>query len=676
MAEEEIGLRATLKDRRQTAAGLREIKGDVENVGQAAQRSGRLAAVGAKGFDGMRRSGRLAATAIKVGFGVALTAGYGLVKLLQGSFGEAREAQKVGATTAQIIKTTGKAANVSARQVGNLSTRLSNLAGVDDELIQSGANQLLTFKAVRNELGKGNKIFDRATTAALNLSKVPGMGDMVGSAKMLGKALQDPEKGLTALTKAGVTFTQDQKDQIANMVKQGNLLGAQKMILHEVEGQVNGVAKAQATWGDKASVVVGNVKERIGTSLLPVLDGLEKWFVKKGAKSLDHYLDIFDSKGVPALQRFSKQAVPVANRILPKIADTIGTVGGLLKDAAPYAEDLLNAFTGMPGWAKKAIIGGALAGVAGQKTGAFSLLGSLGKGASGVGGLVASSKPVPVIIVKDLSGITGGGLPGVVPTGGGVKGAINKPGALPLGGLLPILPGAVPDTIAPPKMGSAFDMMKDAGVFLDPVNKTIQAIQKDINGSWANPFLPLARSTAALLPPLQDSEVHTRGLGTSLDKVGRTKVAPNFTTPGLADARGAVDQYKGQINKVARPFTTHFNADTSAADHAISALAVRASNLATRKFNLVFGGLTGRATGGPVEAGTPYIVGERGPEVITPGTNSYVTPNHALRAVAPQVASESADLGARPVIHTQVMIDKRVLVEAWSEGVSDQTARA
>ena len=74
------------------------------------------------------------------------------------------------AATEQIIKATGGAANVTAEQVGNLSGRLEAKSGVDDEVIQKSANLLLTFKNVRNEVGKGSDVFDRANVAALDLS--------------------------------------------------------------------------------------------------------------------------------------------------------------------------------------------------------------------------------------------------------------------------------------------------------------------------------------------------------------------------------------------------------------------------------------------------------------------------------------------------------------------------
>ena len=46
----------------------------------------------------------------------------------------------------------------------------------------------------------------------------------------------------------------------------------------------------------------------------------------------------------------------------------------------------------------------------------------------------------------------------------------------------------------------------------------------------------------------------------------------------------------------------------------------------------VTGGLLGmfKANGGPVKGGRSYVVGERGPEVFTPGVSGGITPNHAL----------------------------------------------
>lgn len=57
-------------------------------------------------------------------------------------------------------------------------------------------------------------------------------------------------------------------------------------------------------------------------------------------------------------------------------------------------------------------------------------------------------------------------------------------------------------------------------------------------------------------------------------------------------------------------------------------------------------GLSGRASGGPVQSGTSYLVGERGPEVLTMGgQGGHITPNHALAGGGGQVLELVVDLG-------------------------------
>jgi phage-related protein len=108
-----------------------------------------------------------------------------------------------------------------------------------------------------------------------------GFGSVDSAAKMLGKALNDPVKGMTALGRAGVTFTKGQQKQIKALVKSGDLLGAQKIILGEVRSQVGGAAAASATAGEKMRVAWDNAKEGLGTALLPAIDALQNAITTK-----------------------------------------------------------------------------------------------------------------------------------------------------------------------------------------------------------------------------------------------------------------------------------------------------------------------------------------------------------------------------------------------------------
>ena len=228
----------------------------------------------------------------KVGAAVGAAAGIIGFKLASAAY----ESQKVMAQTNAVIKATGGAAGVTATQVSKLSETLSMQIGVDDELIQKSANLLLTFKQVQNQVGLNNNIFDQAVILAQDLGNVFGSAD--AAAMQLGKALSDPEKGITALRRAGINFTDAQKEQIKTLVQSGDVLGAQKLILAEVESQVGGTAAATATGFDIMRVAVGNVAERFGELLLPAIEKFAKFVTDKVVPYMNNLAAVIGKDGV------------------------------------------------------------------------------------------------------------------------------------------------------------------------------------------------------------------------------------------------------------------------------------------------------------------------------------------------------------------------------------------
>jgi phage-related protein len=166
---------------------------------------------------------------VSKGFGKALlpaTAALGVMGVIgKQAFDNLQDGAKNAHQTEQVIKTTGGAANVTAKHVDGLAMSLRKKAGVDDDVVHAGENMLLTFTNVRNEVGKGNAIFDRATSTVLDMSQALGQ-DTKSSAIQLGKALNDPVKGISALARVGVSFTQGQKDQIKALVQGKSALQA------------------------------------------------------------------------------------------------------------------------------------------------------------------------------------------------------------------------------------------------------------------------------------------------------------------------------------------------------------------------------------------------------------------------------------------------------------------
>lgn len=355
-----------------TAGAQGEITREFTGIGQSASKS----------FGGSFTRG-LKAT---IGPAITLLGAASVGKFLKDSVGEAREAQKVGALTNNVIKQTGGIANISAKGVGRLSSAISNKTGMDDEAIQSGANLLLTFKNVRNEAGKGANVFDRATAAAADLSAA-GFGDLNGASKQLGKALNDPVKGIAALGRSGVTFTQQQKDTIKTMVAQNDILGAQKIILGEVESQVGGAAAASSTLGEKASVAFGNFKESIGTALLPVIDDLSTTLIEKGVPAGEKFADFFENKAVPAIREFATEAIPLAKSTLPAIGTALSVAADAAKVLAPAVKSIVDSFNSLPKGVQTAIVLGGGAAVIGSK-----VKGGLGAAAAGGAAAGAAKK--------------------------------------------------------------------------------------------------------------------------------------------------------------------------------------------------------------------------------------------------------------------------------------------
>jgi hypothetical protein len=259
---------------------------------QKLEGAGNKATFGLRTFDkGMTNTLK---TLGKVSAGVAVAAGAIGFKLASAAY----ESQKVMAQTEAIIKATGGAANVTATQVSNLSKTLSTQIGVDDELIQKSANLLLTFKQIQNQVGENNNIFDRAVITAQDLGNVFGSAD--AAAMQLGKALSDPVKGITALRRAGINFTEQQKEQIKTLVASGDILGAQKLILAEVESQVGGTAAATATGFDRMRVAVENVAEEFGAILIPYIEKFADFVIQKVVPYLNNLADVIGEKGLGA----------------------------------------------------------------------------------------------------------------------------------------------------------------------------------------------------------------------------------------------------------------------------------------------------------------------------------------------------------------------------------------
>jgi hypothetical protein len=253
--------------------------------------------------------------------------------------------------------------------VEGLAGSISAKTGIDDEAIQSGQNLLLTFTEVQNRAGKGNDIFNQTTKVMTDMSAALGQ-DTKASAMQLGKALNDPVKGVTALQRVGVTFTKQQKKQIEQMQKHGDVAGAQGVILKELNKEFGGSAEAQATASGKLKNTIGNLEETIGGGLAPVVDktagtlndfivGIQngtgaggkfakmvkggvggalnfiKKFIRDNRTEINNLITAFENIGKGVKWVFMNIILPVVKRVMPSIVryvkNALKIVGGIIK---------------------------------------------------------------------------------------------------------------------------------------------------------------------------------------------------------------------------------------------------------------------------------------------------------------------------------------------------------
>lgn len=215
-------------------------------------------------------------TAIFGGLGAARLEGllgagaifYGLTNFVKGSIDAAEDAAKQYTQLDAVLKSTGGVSGETEASIKALTASLVDQSAYQDETILSAENMLLTFTNI------GQSVFPTATKAVLDMATAMGT-DLQSTAIQVGKALQDPVNGATALQRVGVRLTQSQQDLIKSLVQTGQTAQAQQVILNELNTEFGGSAAAQITSYagqiNKFNQEWTDFQQQVGTALLPIL---------------------------------------------------------------------------------------------------------------------------------------------------------------------------------------------------------------------------------------------------------------------------------------------------------------------------------------------------------------------------------------------------------------------
>jgi hypothetical protein len=249
--------------------------------------------------EGFKKFGKMAAVG-------AAAAGVAAVAVGKKLFDAAEAAGTANArieTIAQSMDLFGDAAGEVSGRLVDLANDQAKLTGVSRGTIKETSALLLTFSEVAKSADEVGGVFDRAQTAALDLAAA-GFGSATGNAQALGKALNDPIRGITALTRSGVTFTEEERERI-KVLQESNRLGeAQAIVLEAIEKQVGGTAAATANASDQIRESFGVIVDEIALALAPTFQKL----TDVAFRLIERFQELWSVHGPAIIEAFQRAA--------------------------------------------------------------------------------------------------------------------------------------------------------------------------------------------------------------------------------------------------------------------------------------------------------------------------------------------------------------------------------
>jgi phage-related protein len=606
------------------------------------------------------------------------------------------------AQLAAVIKSTGGAAGMTAEAVNGLANGLSAMTPFEDDAIVAGENMLLTFTNI------GKDVFPATTETMLDMSQALGQ-DMKSSAMQLGKALNDPVKGVTALQRVGVTFTEEQKKMIEKMVETGDVAGAQKVILAELNKEFGGSAVAAGkTFAGSMEILkntFGNLQEEIGGKLLPVLTPLIQQFAKMAsdiipvvAENMQFVIDkvlglynAFQSGGIDGV-------IADLKKNFGSFGETVGTVVQFVKD---HFEEIKGALIGIGTVLAAAGIVAAVVGIAAAIMNpitliiaAAALLGAAWAGNWGgiqekTAAVIAFVQPLFQAFITNMQAIWQGLQPVFQAVGTVINAVI---GALtpvfqdlfkqvqggfvnlnPLINAFKTLWTALQPVISAVANVLGVVLVAAVGILSGVIGGLVNAIQP-----WITMIVGIVTGFVTMLTGYVNVIVGLFTGNMDLARTGSQQVFSGLNTIVTSIITGMVNTVKALISGFVTTFLgffTKLGVDLNGTvtgivanvvkwfselpgkmvdvgksiiqgiidgiGQMIGALLNTLGDVADKIKNAVTGalnapqtnpgmGVPGMAIGGSVFGGSPYIVGERGPELFVPGASGTIIPNNKL----------------------------------------------
>ena len=195
----------------------------------------------------------------------------GVKKLVDGAkelINEYAEAEKVALRLQKVWDNVGATTGKSYDEIMKYADAIEKSTYFTSEAVEESALLLAATESLTEDG------FERALNVSADLAAALGE-DMTAAASTLAKALEDPASALTRLKSIGVTFTDEEKDQIKALTDANETYEAQSIILGKIEDKYKDVAKAinntPAGTLDNIKDTLGDIRENLGGALLDVI---------------------------------------------------------------------------------------------------------------------------------------------------------------------------------------------------------------------------------------------------------------------------------------------------------------------------------------------------------------------------------------------------------------------
>lgn len=184
----------------------------------------------------LQKLGSFESSVRSIGRTVLGAAGFGSMTVaLRSVVGAVQEAEQSSHKLDAVLKATGFSAGLTRKQMDDLAESMARSTLFDDEQVRNASAVFATFRNIQGDT------FREGIKLAADMSTVMGQ-DLQSSVVQLGKALNNPVEGISALTRVGVAFTETQKQMIEQFVALGDIAGAQRIILQELAVEFGGAA--------------------------------------------------------------------------------------------------------------------------------------------------------------------------------------------------------------------------------------------------------------------------------------------------------------------------------------------------------------------------------------------------------------------------------------------------